>query len=107
MLKLETLLIICQEGGTAIGRLQSLGKNKIVFSVDSNQSIETDFSAGFRWDGRFINIDKLVKYREDWRDGKRTIRAQIRTIGGDDRSMLQELLDGRVRETETTNPDCS
>ncbi len=97
LLKLETLLIICQEGGTTIGRLRSLGRNEIIFSTDDNQSIETDFSAGFRWDGKFINISELVKYREDRRDGERTVRARIRTIEGDDRSMLEELLAGRVR----------
>ncbi|MDP8236232.1 MAG: hypothetical protein P9M08_07595, partial [Candidatus Erginobacter occultus] len=52
---LLNLLIICQEGGTALGRLRFLGENEIVFSADNNQSIATGFSAGFRWDGRFIN----------------------------------------------------
>jgi len=94
LLKLETLLIICQAQGAACGRLRGLGEEEIVFATDSSQEIADRFSAGFRWDGSFVNLEELEKVREDNGGSERIIRARILEIGAAEKSSLMNLLNG-------------
>lgn len=96
LLRLETLLIICQRQGAACGRLRGLGEEEIVFSSDNNLALADRFSAGFRWDGGFINIDELEKIREDNGGSERIIRARILAIDGKGKSAILQLLHGTL-----------
>jgi hypothetical protein len=105
LLKIEALLIICQEPAAACGRLRSLGKEEIVFSVRSNKTVAERFSAGFRWGADFILFDELEKTEEDNGGREKVIRARIRAIGNEDRSALRRLLDGQRGRTDYPQPE--
>ena len=107
LLRLETLLIICQQGGAACGRLRGVGDEEIVFSADNNYTIADRFSAGFRWDGGFINIDELEKIREDNGGDERIIRAKILNIAAPARSSILKLLNDGRKPGKTPSPDYS
>ena len=107
LLRLETLLIICQRQGAACGRLRGLGEEEIVFSTDNNLPVADRFSAGFRWDGGFINIDELEKIREDNGGRERIIRARILAISAAERSAMMKLLNGTRKSAKESNQDYS
>jgi len=104
-LKIEALLIICQEPGAVCGRLRSLDEGKIEFSIHNNAPIADRFSAGFRCGNEFILFDELEKSREDSGSRGRTIQARIRAISNDDKSALQRLLARRWGWTDFFKPE--
>ena len=106
LLQIETLLIICQNpGGATCGRLIGLGEDEVVFTTDGNLPVADRFSAGFRWDGGFINIDELEKIREDNGGRERVIRSRILDIGAREKSAMMKLLNDTRKSAEEFNQD--
>ncbi len=104
-LKIEALLIICQEPGAVCGRLRSLDEDEIEFSIYGQAPIAGRFSAGFRCGNDFILFDELEKTREDNGIRERIIQARIRTISNYDKSALQRLLGRRWGWTDFYQPE--